>query len=107
MKPVRPWKEVLDEWAPELAARLGRPEAEIRSRGLSAGDFSIAQSVEIRYPYGLSHRVTFAFAVVRPEKRQAAVFSEHAGYIEFDLIEGCEVVEWQESFYRQKAQEPD
>lgn len=103
MKPLRPWKEVLSEWAPDIALKLGRAESDIRSKGLSAYDFSPCRSVEVRYPYGASHRFTFAFAVIRQEARQAAVFSEHAGYIEFDLIEDCEVVEIHENVYRQQS----
>lgn len=102
MKPIRPWKEVLNEWAAELAVKLGRPEAEIRTKGLTAYDFSMSSRVEVRYPYGLTHRIAGSFAVIRPEKRQTAVFSEHAGYIEFDLIEDCEVLEIHEDFYRQE-----
>ncbi len=102
MKPIRPRKEVLNEWATELSVKLGRPEADIRGKGLSAYDFSMSSRVEVRYPYGLIHRINAAFALIRPEKRQAAVFSEHAGYIEFDLVEDCEVVEIREDFYRQE-----
>lgn len=102
MKPIRHWKEVLNEWAAELSVKLGRPEADIRSKGLSAYDFSMSNRVEVRYPYGLTHRITASFALIRPEKRQAAVFSEHAGYIEFDLIKDCEIVEIHEDFYRQE-----
>ena len=35
----------------------------------------------------MTHRFTFAFAVVRPSEGEAAIFSEHAGYIEFELVD--------------------
>jgi hypothetical protein len=66
MKSLRPWKEVLWDWVPELAAKLNRPEAEILNQGLGASNFSPTRSVEVRFPFGLTHRLTFAFAVVRP-----------------------------------------
>lgn len=102
MKSLRPWKDVLGEWTPELSEKLNRPESEIRSKGLSAYDFSPNRVVEIRYPFGATHRFTFAFAVVRPERREAAVFSEHAGYVEFELVEGSVVAEIHEDIYRQE-----
>src|ERR1700712_2082490 len=96
MKPLRPQKEVLRDWVPELAVKLGRPVAELLSRGLSAYDFSSSTSVEVRFPYGLTHRFTFAFAVVRESTGEAAIFSEHAGYVEFQLVEDCVVAEIEE-----------
>jgi hypothetical protein len=93
MKPLRPWREVLNAWSPELATKLRRPVSEILAKGLSASDFSPSSSVEVRYPFGATHRFTFASAVVRPERGEAAVFSEHAGYIEFDLVDECVVAE--------------
>jgi hypothetical protein len=103
MKPLRPWKEVLRDWVPEVATKLERPEAELLSRGLSAFDFSSSKSVEVRYPYGLTHRFTFAFAVVRPLTGEAAVFSEHSGYVEFQLVDECVVAEIDEDIYRHEA----
>jgi hypothetical protein len=102
LRPVRPFTEVLNDWAAELALKLGRPEDELRKRGLSAADFSPACAVEVRYPFGCKHRIESAFAVIRPQARQAAVFSEHAGYLEFDLVEDCVVAEIQEHIYRQE-----
>lgn len=101
LRPMRPFREVLNDWAAELELKLGRPEAELRKRGLSAYDFSSACSVEVRYPFGCTHRIESAFVVVRPQARQAAVFSEHAGYLEFELVEDCVVAEIREDVYRQ------
>ena len=103
MKPLRPWKEVLNDWSQELAARLGRPLSEIRAKGLGAEDFSPARSVEIRYPSGLTHRFSYAFAVVRPGGAEAAVFSEHAGYAEFDLVDDCVVVQIHEDIIHRQG----
>ena len=103
MKPIRPFKEVVRDWAPELTKKLGRSEAELLSRGLGASDFSPAKSVEIRFPHGLTHRFSFAFAVVRPHTGEAAVFSEHAGYVEFQLVEETIVAEIHEDTYYHEA----
>lgn len=90
----------MNDWASELAVRLGRPEDEIRKRGLSAYDFSPLDKVEVREATGLVHRVNFAFALVRPATNEAVVFTEHAGYLEFVLAEDAEVVEITERIYR-------
>lgn len=100
LKPMRACKAVLDDWAAELAVKLNRPEFELRTGGLSAYDFSPARSVEVRYPFGCTHKVSSAFAVIRPQAGMAAVFSEHAGYLEFELIEDCVVAEIHEDIYR-------
>ena len=102
MKPCRPWADVIADWSPELAAKLHRSVEQILAKGLSARDFCGGKAVEIRYPNGWVMRCGFAFAVVRPGARQAAVFSEHGGYVEFDLGEETVVVEMNEDIvYRQ------
>ena len=101
LKPLRPWKDVLRDWVAEVALKVGRPDAELLERGLSAYDFSPERYVEIRYPFGCTHKIDSAFVVVRPLASQAAVFSEHAGYLEFELVEGCAVVEVREDIYWQ------
>ena len=80
--------------------RLNRCESDIRQHGLSALDFSSGSSVEVREPSGLVHRVNFAFALIRPAAAEAAVFSEHAGYLEFALEEDAAIVEIAERTYR-------
>jgi hypothetical protein len=99
MKPLRPTREVLIDWAPELSLKLGRPVEVILSRGLTGYDFSPAASVEIRDPAGMRTRVEFAFAVIRPGQNLAAVFSEHCGYMEFDLLPDMVVAEIREEIY--------
>ena len=100
MKPLRRQIDVLRDWATELSARLGRPVEEILANGLTAHDFSSDSSVEVRTDYGVRTRISLAFALIRPELGQAAVFSEHSGYVEFDLEPDTVVAEIVESIYR-------
>ncbi|MDR2128338.1 MAG: hypothetical protein LBP52_04655 [Burkholderiaceae bacterium] len=99
MRPLRTWQDIINDWAPELSAKLGRPVHEITSRGIGATDFSPFCFVEIREPCGKVTRFSLAFALIRPEQSVAAVFSEHCGYVEFDLLEDTAVVEIHEHFY--------
>jgi hypothetical protein len=92
-------REVLSDWASELSLKLGRPVEVILSRGLTGYDFSSAASVEIRDPAGMRTRVELAFAVIRPGQNLAAVFSEHCGYMEFDLLPDMVVAEIREEVY--------
>jgi hypothetical protein len=87
------------DWAPELSAKLGRPVDAILDKGLSALDFGANSSVEIRNPGGMTTRIELAFAVIRPEQNLVAVFSEHCGYLEFDLTEDSVVAEIREEIY--------
>ena len=91
MKPLRPSYEVLKDWANDLAKKLERPVEQILTRGLNIYDFNA--SVEILYPLDLSIRFRNAFAVIRPETNEVAVFTEHVGYREFDLEEGMQILE--------------
>jgi hypothetical protein len=102
MKPLRPAREVLSDWAPDLSRKLGRSEVEIRSKGIGGLDFVAGHSVEVRYPAGLVMKFPLAFAVLRPDVKQAAVFSEHDGYVEFELVEDAVVAEIHEDIYRQR-----
>lgn len=102
MKPLRPWKEVLVDWAPEVASKLKRAEAALLASGLSATDFSPSHAVEVRLT-GVTHRFSSAFAVIRPKTGQVAVFSEHAGYVEFQLSEDDVVAEIDEEIYRHQV----
>lgn len=102
MRTLRPPQEVLKDWSTELSVKLGRPQHEIISRGLSADDFSADMSVEVRDPSGMAVRFSLAFAVIRPAGKQAAVFTEHSGYVEFDLTEDSVVAEVHENIYRQR-----
>ena len=93
---------MLDDWAKELSECLGRSTKEIKKYGLGATDFSAALDVEIRYATGLQMKIPLSFALIRPEKKQAVVFSEHEGYIEFELEEDDVVAEIHEELYRQR-----
>lgn len=99
MRPPRLTRDVLSDWAPELSLKLGRPVDVILSRGLSAYDFNAAASVEIRDSAGMTTRVELAFAVIRPGQNLVAVFSEHCGYMEFDLLPDMVVAEIREEVY--------
>jgi len=87
------------DWATELSAKLGRPIDLILDKGLGALDFGAGSSVEIKDSRGMTTRVELAFAVIRPERNLAAVFSEHCGYLEFDLGEDSVVAEIREQIY--------
>jgi hypothetical protein len=103
LKTLRKWSDVLTHWAPELSSKLGRSVEVILRDGLSADDFSIARSAEVRHPDGTKVAFQFAFAVVRPTEKAAAVFSEHDGYLEFSLVEDAVVAEIHEDIiYRQE-----
>ncbi|MBP6748642.1 MAG: hypothetical protein KA144_03300 [Xanthomonadaceae bacterium] len=102
MHPYRPMQEVLSEWAEEVAAKVGRSADDIRTRGIGATDFSPLKSIEIRYPGGMVVQIPFAFVVFRREQSVAAVFSEHAGYMEFVLPEETTVIEITQSPYHQE-----
>jgi len=95
---------MLEDWAPELAAKLGRPPHEIVARGISATDFSPSRFVEIREPTGKVTRFSLAFALIRPAQSVAAVFTEHDGYVEFGLQEDTAVVEIHEHFYMHQGE---
>jgi hypothetical protein len=92
-------KSVLTEWAPELAKRLGRPEAEILAKGLSAYDFSSSRSIEIKFADGSHARFSFAFAIVSQERHAVAVFTEHCGYLVFPLLPEMQVIQVNEDVY--------
>ena len=101
MRKNRSIREVLTDWAPDLAKRLGRPEQELLARGLSVHDFSSGggMSVEIRSPTGAVFRIPDAFVLVRQDEALAAVFSEHDGYTEWDLYPEIVITEVVERFY--------
>lgn len=101
MKPLRPEHEVLQDWVHEVAEKLGRSVASLLEHGLRADeDFSCLRSVEVRPGMDMCVRFESAFAVIRPESAQAAVFTEHAGYVEFDLEQDAVVAEIVETVYR-------
>ncbi len=71
----------------------------LKSGGTSALDFGASSSVEIRGPGGMTIRIELAFALIRPDQNITAVFSEHCGYMEFDLMEDSVVAEIHEEIY--------
>ena len=93
MKPLRPSWEVIKDWAENLAKKLDRPVEQILERGLKAYDFPSAQSVEIHFPNTWFVHFDYAFALIRPDKHECAVFTEHSEYREIILVEGISVVE--------------
>lgn len=72
-------RRLVTEWAPELAAALGRPAVEIAARGLGARDFG-ALGVRLRFADGSGAAFRHAFVVKSIEKEAVAVFTEHCGY---------------------------
>ncbi|MDQ1921048.1 hypothetical protein [Massilia pseudoviolaceinigra] len=98
MKTLRPQPAVLADWLNELARRLGRPAEDLAAAGLMASDF--CGDVEVRTPYGMTVRFSLAFFLVRPSFSQAVVFTEHSGYVEFDLEDDMVFAEISESTYR-------
>lgn len=102
MKPLRQPSVVLADWAGELALRFDRPVDQLLKSGLMATDFS--GDVEVRTPYGMTVRFDLAFFLVRPATAQAVVFTEHSGYVEFDMVDEMAFVEICESIYYHDAE---
>lgn len=73
-------REIVEEWAEVLSERLGREAAQIRANGLSAGDFSGDEEVEIEFIDGSRACFKYAFFVVDAARKHVAVFTEHCGY---------------------------
>jgi hypothetical protein len=90
---------VLLEWAPDLAKRLSRSEAEIRAKGLTADDFSPSHSVDLKFPDGSHARFLFAFAVASAERHAVAVFTEHYGSFIFRSLPEMSDIEVHEDVY--------
>jgi acyl-ACP thioesterase len=91
-------KELIIKWAGLLSKKLGRSEAEIEERGLSAYDFSSSTSVEIYYSESSIIKFDSAFLVIDEESRMAAVFTEHYGYYEYSVY-GAVAKEISVSYY--------
>lgn len=94
---------MITDWAPELSQKLGRSIDEILLHGIGATDFSPSTFVEIR-ELSKTTRFSFAFVLIRPAQSVAAVFSEHGGYMEFDLVEDTAVVEIHEDLYMHQGE---
>jgi hypothetical protein len=74
---------IVSIWVNELSAKLGRSPRSILERGLNAGDFSIRNTVEIKFDDGSSASFRCAFFVRSQEANRVTVFTEHCGYHEF------------------------
>jgi hypothetical protein len=72
--------QILDAWAEELAAHLGRAVEQVRSRGLGASDFPSDHDLRITWGDGSFAQFRHAFAVRSAANGAIAVFSEHCGY---------------------------
>ncbi len=70
-----------------LAARLGRSVTEIQDEGLSAGDFKLDESIEIKLADGSTMSLRYAFAVMDVQERQVGIFTEHCGYFCFAMVD--------------------
>jgi hypothetical protein len=105
MKPLRRQSDVLNDWIGDLAAHLGRSTAELAKNGLMASDF--ARNVEVRTPYGMTVRFNLAFYLVRHSLAQAVVFTEHSGYVEFEMVDDMVFAEISEKIYRYDAEVAD
>jgi hypothetical protein len=74
---------VLGLFADALATRVSRSAADIRERGLAAGDFRSSERVDLTLADGSRMSLRYAFAVIDLERAAVGVFSEHCGYFCF------------------------
>jgi len=77
---------IIQDWAGELAAVLGRPANEIRAKGLRIDDFPL-QDLEIKFADDSEARFKYAFFVESQSKKAVAVFTEHCGYFVLPIAE--------------------
>lgn len=105
MKPLRRQSDVLNDWIEELAVHLGRSTEELGKYGLMASDF--ARYVEVRTPCGITVRFDLAFYLVRHALAQAVVFTEHSGYVEFEMVDDMVFAEISEAIYRYDSEVAD
>jgi hypothetical protein len=75
---------ILERWAEELSARLGRTADEIRQNRLSDTDFP-NESLELRFYDGSYAILNKAFFLFNIERRMVAVFARHCGYFEIPI----------------------
>lgn len=76
----RHMQEIREGFAPQLAAKLGRPAEVIARDGLRAGDFSIDASVRLTFGDGSTMELRYAFVVIDEVRGALGIFSEHCGY---------------------------
>src|SRR5262245_47551805 len=92
---------VLLEWAPDLAKRLARSEAEIRANELTMDDFAPHRAIDLKFPDGSHARFLAAFAVANAERHSVAVFTEHYGSFIFRVLPAMPDIEVHEDVYIQ------
>jgi len=90
---MRKHKEVLADWAGDLARKFGRTEEDILMKGLSLDDFPYGSRVRVNFGEGSTAEFQLAFACINPKIERVAIFTEHCGYHEFPLFEGMEIIE--------------
>ena len=80
--------QVFEDFLPELAAHLGRPQEEVRKTGILSTEFPYQR---VRVYYGDDTEFPdsvcdfgFAFPIISPEREAIAVFAQHAGYFVFN-----------------------
>lgn len=85
-----PDANVIDEWADELAQKLGSTREEM----LAANYIDNGRNrVVIQYEDESQAVYRNAIAVCSEERKQVAVFTEHCGYLVFKLPVNTEVIE--------------
>ena len=72
--------QILEEWAEDVAAKLGRSADQLRQQGLGASDFPADHDLRIQLMDGSYVQFRYAFAVKSQKWRAIAVFTEHCGY---------------------------
>jgi len=78
------YARIIEDWAEELAEVLGRPAAEILTKGLGAADFP-NQEIQISFDDDSQAHFKYAFFIESQAKKAVAVFTEHCGYFIFPI----------------------
>lgn len=76
---------LLEQWAPLLSRKLGRPAAELLAHGLREDEVSAEHRVELTLADGSYCRFVGARCVRDDERRRLAVFTARSGHHEFPL----------------------
>lgn len=81
-------KELIERWMPQLTAKVGRTEDDLRGQGLWCTDFP-SEGVRIDFEDGSFVQFQCAFPLEQKHEgdrgRLVVVFTEHCGYHEFEL----------------------
>ena len=73
-------EQILQEWADDVAAKVGRSAEEVREKGLGASDFPLDHDLRVELMDGSYVQFRYAFAVESQKWRAIARFTEHCGY---------------------------